>query len=123
MNLTVFGEGDTSRIGRKIEGFVPSKLGEMLVYKVFYKNFELKRGEFVGLLVERRSNTRGMTPAESGLRWAKLTFGREKNEKKIFVVPNEMNLRNDAKWLAEKWMFTKEELLGLAKFIELGVGG
>ncbi len=95
----------------------------MLVYKVFYKNFELKKGEFVGLLVERRSNPRGMTLAESGLRWAKLTFGREKNEKKIFVVPNEMNLRNDAKWLSEKWMFTKEELLGLAKFVELGIGG
>ena len=95
----------------------------MLVYKVFYKNFEHKKGEFIGILVERRRNTRGRTLAESGLRWAKLTFGRlEKNEKPIFVVPNELNLRNDAKWLAEKWMFTKEELLGLAKFVEQGIG-
>lgn len=96
----------------------------MLVYKVFYKNFELKKGEFIGILVERRSNTRGMTLAESGLRWAKMTFGRlKKNEKTIFVVPNEMNLRNDGKWLAEKWMFTKEDLLGLAKFVDQGIGG
>ncbi len=95
----------------------------MLVYKVFYKNFELKKGEFVGILVERRSNTRGMTIAESGLRWAKLTFGRlEKNGKAIFVVPNEVNLRNDAKWLAEKWMFTKQELLGLADLVQQGMG-
>ena len=95
----------------------------MLVYKVFYKNFEHKKGELVGLLVERRRNTRGMTFAESGLRWAKLTFGRlEKNGRPIFVVPNEMNLGNDAKWLAEKWMFTKEELLGLAKLVQQGIG-
>ena len=95
----------------------------MLVYKVFYKDFERKKGELIGLLVERRKNTRGMTLAESGLRWARLTFGKlEKNGKPIFVVPNEMNLKNGAKWLAEKWMFTKEELLGLAKFVEQGIG-
>lgn len=95
----------------------------MLVYKVFYKDFELKKGELIGILVERRKNTRGVTLAESGLRWAKLTFGKmEKNGKPIFVVPNEMDLRTDAKWLAEKWMFTKEELLGLAKFVQQGIG-
>jgi hypothetical protein len=94
----------------------------MLVYKVFYKDFEHKKGELIGILVERRKNLRGMSLAESGLRWAKLTFGKlEKNEKPIFVVPNEMNLRNDANWLAEKWMFTKEELLGLEKFVEPGI--
>lgn len=95
----------------------------MLVYKVFYKNFEHKKGEFLGILVERRRDTRGISLAESGLRWAKMTFGRlEKNEKPIFVVPNEMNLKTDAKWLAEKWMFTKEELLGLAKLVKQGIG-
>ncbi len=119
----------TGREGRftaqKAEDFTPSKTGdEMLIYKVFYKNFQLKKGEFMGILVERRNNTRGMSFAESGLRWAKLTFGRlEKNEKSIFVVPNEMNLSNDATWLADKWMFTKEELLGLAKFVEQGIRG
>ena len=38
------------------------------------------------------------------------------------VVPNEMDLRNDAKRLAEKWMFTKEELVGLAELVEQGIG-
>ncbi len=33
-----------------------------------------------------------------------------------------MDLRTDAKWLSEKWMFTKEELLGLARFVEQGIG-
>jgi hypothetical protein len=31
----------------------------MVVYKVFYKNYELKEGEFVGLLVERTESLRG----------------------------------------------------------------
>ncbi len=39
----------------------------MLVYKVFYKDFQLKKGELIGLLVERRKNARGMNLAESGL--------------------------------------------------------
>ncbi len=95
----------------------------MLVYKVFYKDFQRKKGDLIGLLIERRKNTRGMTLAESGLRWAKLTFGKlENNRKPIFVVPNEMDLKYDAKWLAEKWMFTKDELIGLARFVEQGIG-
>lgn len=95
----------------------------MVVYKVFYKDFQHKKGDLIGLLVERRKNTRGMSLAESGLRWAKLTFGKmEKNGKPIFVVPNEMDLRDEANWLTGKWMFTKEELLGLARFIEQGIG-
>ena len=48
----------------------------MLTYKVFYKNDELKKGEFMGMLVERRKDLRGKTQVESGLRWARLTFGR-----------------------------------------------
>ncbi len=95
----------------------------MLVYKVFYKDFERKKGDLIGILVERRKNRRGMSLADSGLRWAKLTFGKlESNGKPIFVVPNEMDLRSDAKWISDKWMFTKEELLGLARFIEQGMG-
>jgi len=34
----------------------------MVVYKVFYKNFELKKGEFVGMLIERRKDMRGEDP-------------------------------------------------------------
>jgi len=31
----------------------------MVAYKVFYKNFELKKGEFMGMLIERRKDMRG----------------------------------------------------------------
>jgi hypothetical protein len=66
---------------------------EMRGYKVFYKDYELKKSELKGMLVERRKDLRGKTQIESGLRWAKLTFGRMvKDEKAIFVVPNELKL-------------------------------
>jgi len=31
----------------------------MIIYKVFYKNYEFKRGELMGTLTERRKNLRG----------------------------------------------------------------
>ena len=90
----------------------------MLVYKVFYKNYELKRGELMGMLIERRSDLRGMTQVDSGLRWAKLTFGHMVEDKKaIFVVPDELELGTDTKWLMEKGVLTKEELLGTVKLV------
>jgi len=90
----------------------------MVVYKVFYKNFELKKGEFMGMMIERRKDLRGKTQVESGMRWARLAFGRMvKDEKTIFVVPNELKLGINTKWLIEKGVFTKEELLGLNKLI------
>ena len=45
----------------------------MVVYKVFYKNYELRKGELMGALIERRKDLRGMKQFESGLRWAKVT--------------------------------------------------
>jgi hypothetical protein len=91
----------------------------MVVYKVLYKNYELKKGEFMGMLIERRKDLRGLTQVESGLRWAKFTFGRlVKNERTIFVVPNELKLGSDTKWLMEKGIFTKEEFLGMVKLVE-----
>jgi hypothetical protein len=90
----------------------------MVVYKVFYKNFELKKGEFMGMLIERRKDLRGKTQIESGLRWARLTFGRMvKDERTIIVVPNELKLGSDTRWLIEKGVFTKEELLGMVQLI------
>ena len=69
----------------------------MVVYKVFYKNYELRKGELMGALIERRKDLRGMKQVESGLRWAKLTFGRVvKDKKEIFVVPHELNLKKDS---------------------------
>ena len=91
----------------------------MIVYKVYYKNYELKNGEFMGMLIERRKDLRGMKQIESGMRWAKLIFGRMvKDEKTIFVVPKELKLGTDIKWLMQKGIFTKEELLGMVKLIE-----
>jgi hypothetical protein len=62
---------------------------------------------------------RGKTQIESGLRWARLTFGRlVKDERTIFVVPNELKVGNDTKWLMEKGIFTKEEFWGMVKLVE-----
>ena len=91
----------------------------MVVYKVFYKDFELKKGEFVGMLIERRKDLRGKTQLESGMRWAKLAFGRMvKDEKTIFVVPNELRLGLYTKSIIEKGVFTKEEILGMGKRVD-----
>ena len=91
----------------------------MVVYKVFYKNFKLRKGEFVGLLIERRKDMRGETQLESAMRWAKLAFGRMvKDEKMIFVVPNELKLGINTKSIIEKGIFTKEEILGMGKVVD-----
>jgi hypothetical protein len=90
----------------------------MVVYKVYYKNFELKKGEFVGMLIERRKDLRGKTQLESGTRWAKETFGLMlKDEKTIFVVPLELKLGIHNKSITEKGIFTKEEILGMGKLV------
>ena len=88
----------------------------MIFYKVFYKNFELKKGEFMGMLIERRKDLRGKNQIESATKWAKLAFGgmvRDRNT--IFVVPNELKLRINTKWIIEKGIFTKQEILRLGK--------
>ena len=91
----------------------------MVVYKVFYKNFELKKGEFVGMLIERRKDMRGETQLESAMRWAKLAFGcMVKDEKTIFVVPNELKLGINTKSIIEKGIFTKEEILDMGKLVD-----
>jgi len=88
----------------------------MIIYKVFYKNFELKKGEFVGMLIERREDMRGNTQIQSAMRWAKLAFGRMvKDENTIFVVPTELKLGIKTKSIIEKGIFTKEEILGMGK--------
>ena len=91
----------------------------MVVYKVLYKNFELKKGEFVGMLIERRKDMRGKTQLESAMRWAKLAFGRMvKDEKTIFVVPKELKLGINTKSIIEKGVFAKEEILGMGKLVD-----
>jgi len=90
----------------------------MITYKVFCKNYELKRGDLVGLLIERRSDLRGLSQVEAGLKWAKSVFGpKVKDKKSIIVVPGELKLRSDTQWLVDKGVFTREELFGISKLL------
>jgi len=90
----------------------------MLVYKVFHKNFELKKGEFIGMLIERRKDLRGKTKIESGLRWAKLAFRQKVNDDQaIFVVPYELKLDIKTQWIIKKGIFTKEEILSMGNLM------
>ena len=41
-----------------------------------------------------------------------------KDKKAIFVVPNELKLGRNTKWLVEKGVFNKEELYGMIKLVE-----
>ncbi len=93
-----------------------SRVGEKVVYKVFYKNYDLKKGELMGVLIERRKDLRGRSRIESGLRWAKLTFAHlVKDKQTIFVVPDEMNLGTDAIVFLEKGILTNKEFWELMK--------
>lgn len=93
----------------------------MIIYKVFSKNYDLKRGELVGMLIERRKNLRGLTQIQAGMRWANQTFGHMvKDKQSMFVVPRELKFVDDSRWLMEKGVFTKEELLGLSKLMHVG---
>jgi len=62
-------------------------------YKIFYKNYELKKRELLGVLTERRRNFRGKSPFEAGIKWARLIFGDfVKDKQALFIVPDELNL-------------------------------
>lgn len=68
---------------------------EMIVYKVFCKDNELKKDDLIGVLAERRKDLRGKTQFESGLRWARFFFtGLIKDRRTIFVLPNEFEVRD-----------------------------
>jgi len=94
----------------------------MLIYKVFYKNYDLRKGDFIGALIERRGSLRGKSRVETGLRWAKLTFGQKVRDRHaIFVVPHESNLKNVPIAPVKKFVFTKEELYGMMKDFSQGI--
>ena len=85
----------------------------MIIYKVFYKNYEFKKGELMGVFVERRKDLRGKSPLESGLKWAKSMFGQEVRDKQaIFVIPHELTLNDNTSVPAEKKVSTREEFFG-----------
>jgi hypothetical protein len=88
----------------------------MIVYVAFQKDYEHRKGELLGMLVERRSDTRGLTQWESGLKWARGAFGHlVKDKKNIFVFPKELKISEDKKLFEEKGIFTKEEFLEVMK--------
>jgi hypothetical protein len=64
----------------------------MIAYKVFYKNYKLKKSDLIGRLLERRKDLRGKNRVESGLKWAKRVLGPVvKDQHAIFVVPDEID--------------------------------
>jgi hypothetical protein len=72
-------------------------MGKKITYKVLYKNHKLKKGDLMGVLVERRKDLRGKSRLESGLNWAKSMFGQTvENKTKIFVVPDELMTEKDS---------------------------
>ena len=91
----------------------------MVVYVVFCKDYEHRKGELMGMLVERRNDMRGQTQWESGLKWARLAFGHlVKDKKDIFVFPKEMEINDDKGLLVEKGIFNKEEYLKIMNMID-----
>ena len=91
----------------------------MIVYVVFCKDYEHKKGELMGMLVERRKDTRGETQWESGVKWARQAFGHlVKDKKDIFVFPKEMEINEDKGLLVESGIYTKEEFLEVMKKID-----
>ncbi len=72
-------------------------MSKKIAYKVLYKNQQLKKGDPMGVLVERRKDLRGKSKLESGLKWAKSMFGQTvKDKSKIFVVPDELKEEKDS---------------------------
>ncbi len=88
----------------------------MVVYVVFCKDDEHKKGEIIGMLVERRTETKGQTQWESGTKWARQVFGHlVKDKKDIFVHPKEMEISDGKGLLVEKGIFSKEEFLEVTR--------
>src|SRR4030042_2844413 len=90
----------------------------MILYMVFRKDYEHRKGELLGVLVERRKDTRGGTHLESGLRWARFVFGQfVKDKKDIIVFPKEVEISDDTRLLVEKGMLTREEYLEMMEVL------
>ena len=63
----------------------------MIIYKVFYWDGENEERELIGVLYERRGDSRGETHLESGLRWATVVFGGLVKDRQVLVIePKEL---------------------------------
>ena len=95
----------------------------MVVYVVFCKDYEHRKGELMGMLVERRKDMRGETQWESGVKWARQAFGHlVKDKKDIFIFPKEMELNGDKGLLVDRGIYTKEEFLEVMKTRDQEIG-
>ncbi len=72
----------------------------MIIYKVYFKDYERRKCKLIGVLHERRRDLRGMTRVESGLRFARLAFGNLANDKRVvIVVPKELS-QGKERWVS-----------------------
>ena len=63
----------------------------MMVYKVFYKDYDSQKGVLLGTLTDRRRDLRGLSAVESGLRWAIAVYGDQvRDRRRLLVVPEEV---------------------------------
>jgi general secretion pathway protein A len=86
----------------------------MIIYKVYSKDYALRKGRLLGVLSERRSNLRGESYFESGLRWARLTFGHSlKDRQSLFVVPQGLEEEGVANGHPESEMVTARDFVGM----------
>ncbi len=58
----------------------------MIVYRVFYKDYQRKACRFVGELRERRKDLRGMTHSQAGLKWARIQFAQSVRDSQALLV-------------------------------------
>jgi len=87
---------------------------EMIAYKVYRKDFTLKKGTLLGILTERRADLRGQSALETGLAWAKAVFCRSvAEERSLFVVPVKLETGEPMRWPAG------EEALSLRQSVDM----
>lgn len=86
--------------------------GYMIAYKVYCKDYRLKRGRLLGVLAERRNDLRGESQFKSALKWAISAFGHSVNAKQsIVIVPVKMQERDaDPRDIGENSGPSKSEL-------------
>jgi hypothetical protein len=88
----------------------------MIIHKVYCKDNQLRQGNLLGVLVERRKDLRGKSELESGLRWARVTFGGSvKDKTSIFVVPKELETGNATGMFMEKGIYSRLEFLSVIR--------
>jgi hypothetical protein len=88
----------------------------MVIYKVYCKDNQLRQGNLLGVMAERREDLRGKSELESGLRWARVTFGGSvKDKTSIFVVPKELETGNATRMFMEKGIYSKLEFLSVIR--------